>query len=88
MCLAKTSIYPGVTNFGKRFDIYNDATVIDVSREEGAEALAQFFSSVMEARYPTLPAKFTSSLRKNEVAAFLGKLFLETCVLLFSHATS
>ncbi len=72
----KASIYPGVTNFGKRFDVYNDATVIDVSREESAEALAQFFSSVMEARYPTLPAKFTSSLRKNEVAAFLGKAVL------------
>lgn len=28
----KAAIYPGVTKFGTRFDVYNDATVIDISR--------------------------------------------------------
>ena len=28
----KASIYPGVTKFGARFDVYNDAKVIDISR--------------------------------------------------------
>lgn len=35
----KATIYPGVTNFGTRFDVYNDATVVDVIRDEERPAL-------------------------------------------------
>lgn len=72
----KAAIYPGVTNFGKRFDVYNDATVMDLTRGESAEELGAFFRSVMEARYPNLSQKFVSSLKPEEVAAFLGKAVL------------
>jgi hypothetical protein len=30
----KASIYPGVTKFGVRFDVYNDSTVVDISRSD------------------------------------------------------
>ena len=35
----KATIYPGVTQFGTRFDVYNDATIVDVSRNEEQGAL-------------------------------------------------
>lgn len=72
----KAAIYPGVTNFGMRFDVYNDATVVDVAREESGEILSTFFIDVMQARYPTLITKFTSTLKPAEAAAFLGKSVL------------
>ena len=72
----KAAIYPGVTNFGKRFDVFNDATVIDVARDESTFSMGDFFYTVMEARYPKLPGKFVSSVRASEVAAFLGKAVL------------
>ena len=72
----KAAIYPGVTNFGKRFDVYNDATVLDLTRGETVEELGSFFRDVMEARYPHLAAKFTPSLKVEDVAAFLGKSVL------------
>lgn len=72
----KAAIYPGVTNFGKRFDVYNDATVISIARDERVHGFDDFFHSVMSARYKTLPGRFASSLRPEEVAGFLGKTVL------------
>lgn len=71
----KASIYPGVTRFGVRFDVYNDATVFDLARDERASGYAEFFSRVLEARFPALSARLeaTKSLSVQDVAAFLGR---------------
>ncbi|WQI20975.1 hypothetical protein U2S91_23025 [Stenotrophomonas maltophilia] len=71
----KAAIYPGVTNFGKRFDVFNDATVIDVSRDESNQDFGPFFSSVVAARYPDLLQKF-SRMRSGDIPAFLGRAVL------------
>ncbi|WP_156381558.1 ATP-binding protein [Aurantimonas sp. Leaf443] len=52
----KASIYPGVTKFGIRFDIFNDATVIDVARLETSE-VENHFVDVLRRRYPSLAHK-------------------------------
>jgi len=72
----KAAIYPGVTNFGKRFDVYNDATVISIARDERTDGFDEFFYSVMVARYGTLANRLVSSLNASEVAGFLGKTVL------------
>lgn len=72
----KAAIYPGVTNFGKRFDVYNDATVISIARDERVEGFDEFFFSVMSARYSKLPERFVGSLKPIDVAGFLGKAVL------------
>ncbi len=71
----KAAIYPGVTKFGTRFDVFNDATVIDVARDERSLEFAGFFDSVLNARFPILSEKLAKSktLPKVAVAAFLGR---------------
>lgn len=71
----KAAIYPGVTKFGTRFDVFNDATVIDVARDERSSEFAEFFDAVLDARFPALSNKLASSrtLPKRGVAAFLGR---------------
>lgn len=71
----KAAIYPGVTKFGTRFDVFNDATVIDVARDERSTEFANFFCSVLDARFPVLSKKLSNSktLQKSDVAAFLGR---------------
>ncbi len=70
----KATIYPGVTNFGNRFDVYNDATVVDVIRDEDQPGFAALFGEVVKARYPELAEKrFASDLKLDEFAAFVGK---------------
>ncbi len=70
----KAAIYPGVTNFGIRFDVYNDATVIDISRDESSDEFTEFFVDVINARYPNLLQNTSESLRKNNTLAwFLGR---------------
>ena len=71
----KAAIYPGVTKFGTRFDVFNDATVIDVARDERSTEFAAFFDSVLEARFPSLNQRLAKSktLAKENVAAFLGR---------------
>jgi len=63
----KAAIYPGVTRFGVRFDVFNDATVIDVARDERSPEFAEFFHSVMQARFPQL-------IRKLDRARGIGAL--------------
>jgi hypothetical protein len=57
----KASIYPGVTKFGIRFDVYNDASVIDINRDERRRDFAECFVQVMEARYSNLMARVSQS---------------------------
>lgn len=74
----KAAIYPGVTKFGTRFDVYNDATVIDLARDERAPYFGQFFEAMIEARYPNLPGRFAKSVVDGDGAVyrFLGRSVL------------
>lgn len=74
----KASIYPGVTRFGIRFDVYNDATVIDLLRSEELPDFGSTFLEVMNSRYPGAfnQKQFSSSLDKAIVAAFLAQAVL------------
>lgn len=71
----KASIYPGVTRFGIRFDIYNDATVFDLSRDERGPGYQNFFDKVLSARFPTLYEKMRASkaIDPREAASFIGR---------------
>ena len=73
----KAAIYPGVTKFGVRFDVYNDATVIDLLRSEELPEFNEIFRDVMDARYPgEFDGKFSSGLDKKMVAGFLAQSVL------------
>ena len=71
----KASIYPGVTRFGIRFDVYNDATVFDLARDERASGYSEFFDRVLAARFPTLHERLNKSrgFKSEIVATFLGR---------------
>ena len=71
----KAAIYPGVTKFGTRFDVYNDATVIDITRDERMSDFGVFFEDVIKARYPQILENISSpALQKdNALAWFLGR---------------
>ena len=71
----KASIYPGVTRFGIRFDVYNDSTVVDISRSQVGSASDQFFLSVIQARYPKLGAagRFSERISPVEFAGLVGR---------------
>lgn len=71
----KAAIYPGVTRFGTRFDVYNDATVVDLLRSEELPGFSETFLDVMTARYPAAfgETAFSSSLSKESVASFLAQ---------------
>jgi len=70
----KASIYPGVTKFGIRFDVFNDSTVIDISRAD-ISAISTFFPDVVRARYPKLADGSTLSdrLSPDQFANLLGR---------------
>jgi hypothetical protein len=70
----KASIYPGVTKFGIRFDVFNDSTVVDISRSDVAAA-PDFFPDVIRARYPTLAERstFSDRLSPAQFANILGR---------------
>ena len=70
----KASIYPGVTKFGIRFDVFNDSTVIDISRSDVSGG-STFFPDVVRARYPKLSDRSTFSDRLTPVqfANLLGR---------------
>ena len=73
----KATIYPGVTNFGSRFDVYNDATVVDVIRDEDQPGFKDLFAEVVTARFPDLAEKrFTSDLPLPDFAGFVVKSVL------------
>ena len=70
----KASIYPGVTKFGARFDVFNDSTVIDISRSDVLVA-PDFFPEVIRARYPHLAQRstFSDRLSPDQFAQLLGR---------------
>jgi len=74
----KAAIYPGVTKFGNRFDIFNDATVLDLSRSDELHGHSEFFADVMSIRFNNeLPDDvFRGSLSRRDVAGFAGAAVL------------
>ncbi len=74
----KAAIYPGVTRFGLRFDVYNDATIVDLLRSEELPDFIDTFAEIMDARYPTAfsGSSFSSSLDKKVVAGLLAQSVL------------
>lgn len=73
----KAAIYPGVTRFGTRFDVYNDATVVDLLRSEELPGFNETFSAVMNARFPhDFETSGSRSLPKSMVAGFLAQAVL------------
>ena len=57
----KASIYPGVTKFGIRFDVFNDAFVIDINRDERNSDFVESFRTALEARFPNLLTRIVRS---------------------------
>jgi hypothetical protein len=74
----KAAIYPGVTRFGTRFDVYNDATTVDLLRNENDPGFNELFEEVALARFPDLASRINFS-RSLPSKAFFG--FLGQCVL-------
>lgn len=74
----KATIYPGVTRFGVRFDVFSDATVIDLSRNDEVLGHSEFFTEVMNLRSgQSLPdSLFSGTVTKKQVAGFLGSAVL------------
>lgn len=74
----KASIYPGVTKFGIRFDVYNDATVLDISKDERSLTFNDFFFQVLEKRNLNLANSLGAfkSLSAQEVAGFIARAVL------------
>lgn len=70
----KASIYPGVTKFGVRFDVFNDSTVIDIGRSD-ISAVPEFFPEVLKARYRRLAERsvFSDRLAPAQFANLLGR---------------
>ncbi len=70
----KASIYPGVTKFGVRFDVFNDSTVLDISRSSTAGDRSYFFE-ILRIRYPKLASRdvFSDRLEPDQFAALLGR---------------
>lgn len=70
----KASIYPGVTKFGVRFDVFNDSTVVDISRSDVSKD-DTYFLDVLGARYPKLTdrALFSDRLTPDVFAKILGR---------------
>jgi hypothetical protein len=70
----KASIYPGVTKFGTRFDVFNDSTVIDISRSDVSGG-DRYFSDVIKSRYPNLSNRdiFSDRLTPDAFANLLGR---------------
>ena len=70
----KAAIYPGVTRFGTRFDVYNDAKVIDISRRYGQSEFKEFFYEVLKLRYleGIDESDYFSNISAENVAEFLG----------------
>lgn len=90
----KAAIYPGVTKFGTRFDVYNDAKIIDIARRKEQPDFQKFFLEVMKSRFAKQidQCDFSTTLHIEEVAEFLGmavlgnvRSFIQGCAMLFEH---
>lgn len=71
----KAAIYPGVTKFGIRFDVYNDATVVDISRDDRKDDFEDIFIEIVEKRFPSLDQKLqlSRSISKKRFARIVGR---------------
>jgi hypothetical protein len=74
----KAAIYPGVTKFGTRFDVYNDSTVIDVSKNDVLKEYNASFAEIIRKRFSTrLPEEsFSGQFTVENVAGFMGRAVL------------
>lgn len=74
----KAAIYPGVTKFGTRFDVYNDATVIDVSRNDELEGYNTNFAEIIRKRFSNqIPEQsFAGQFPLENVAGLIGRAVL------------
>lgn len=73
----KATIYPGVTNFGNRFDVFNDATVVEVVRGEDQAGFVDLFAGVVRARFPEFASnRFGPDLPLDAYAGFIGRSVL------------
>jgi len=68
----KAAIYPGVTEFGSRFDIYNDATVVDVLRSPDQVGFSRQFAEIMRARYPEISESRISTFGFEKFSTFIA----------------
>jgi hypothetical protein len=70
----KASIYPGVTKFGIRFDVFNDSTVLDISRADASRSGTYFFD-VIKLRYPRLGDRemYSDRLAPEQFANLIGR---------------
>lgn len=70
----KAAIYPGVTEFGIRFDMFNDASVIDIARNEESGSFASFFVELLKIRYPQLTSdNVIKTISIDSFARFMGR---------------
>lgn len=74
----KASIYPGVTRFGARFDVYNDATVVDVARSDEDPGFQELFADIARARFPGVVdvVKVSKSMSQEGFFGFVGQAVL------------
>lgn len=74
----KASIYPGVTHFGTRFDLYNDATVIDINRSEKLSDFSEVFEEIVSIRFGKQlhDKRFEGSITKPVFCDLLGQFVL------------
>jgi hypothetical protein len=73
----KAAIYPGVTKFGIRFDVYNDAKILDISRRYGQTGFNDFFKQVLELRMGNrMSSLCTTTFSVEQIAEFLGMAVL------------
>lgn len=72
----KAAIYPGVTEFGTRFDVYNDASVVDVVRSPEQAGFSELFYDIMRSRYPVLTDEKVTGFDLRKLAQFLGTTVL------------
>lgn len=69
----KAAIYPGVTEFGMRFDLLNDTNVIDITRNEEHVYFTEFFKELIAVRYANSIALKKLTIEKNDFAKFMGR---------------
>jgi hypothetical protein len=74
----KAAIYPGVTNFGTRFDVYNDSTVIDIYRNDELEGYNNDFAGIVRKRFSNAftEESFSEQFPLENVAGFMGRAVL------------
>ena len=72
----KAAIYPGVTEFGTRFDVYNDATVVDVVRSPEQAGFRELFSGIVRLRYPVFSDERFKGVDFTRLAEFTGAAVL------------